>query len=55
MDAMYPFLWIWMWPSMESVICPVIMLLKEPVTPTKRRTKMTPIATREAVRVVRRL
>src|SRR4030042_2373923 len=52
MEAKYPFLWTWRCPSIESVICPIIILLKEPVTATKSRTKTTPIAMRDAVRRV---
>ena len=42
-------------PSMEPVIWLMIMFLNEPETATKTRTKMTPMAMREAVSSVLRL
>jgi hypothetical protein len=52
MEATYPRRWTWRCPSIESVICPTIMFLKDPEMAMNTRTKTTPMVIRETVRSV---
>src|SRR3972149_12097735 len=52
MDTTYPFLCTCMWPSIESVIWPIIMFLNDPDTEINTRTKTTPTVISEAVSIV---